>query len=84
MVMFYDNKRRDLPSTHNRPLYVTASVKGIKFKRAMLALGSSLNIISLRVLDAVETPRERISRQLVEVSSFRDHSTYTMGFVNLT
>lgn len=51
-VGFYDD-RRGLPTTHNRPLYVTASVNGVKLKRAMLDPGSSINIISLSTLEAV-------------------------------
>lgn len=29
-VVFYDNERCDLPSSHTRPLYVNANVKGIE------------------------------------------------------
>lgn len=52
-MVFYDNERCDLPCYHNRPLYVTAKVKEVELKRGMLVQGSSLNIISLSVLDEV-------------------------------
>lgn len=57
VTMFYDNDRCGLPSTHNRPLYVTASGNGVELKRAMLDPGSSINIISLSTLDAVGVPQ---------------------------
>lgn len=59
------------------------NVKPIELKRSMVDLGSSLNIISFSVLDVVGIPRDKIARQPIEVSSFRGHSMYTMGFVNL-
>lgn len=58
-------------------------MKVVELKRAMLDLGSWLNIISLSVLDAVGVSQDRITRQPIEVSSFRDNCTYTMVFVNL-
>lgn len=64
-------------------LIVTTGVKWVELKRAMIEKGSSLNIIPLSALDAVGIPRDKITKQLVEVSSFRGKSTYTMGFVNL-
>lgn len=35
-AVFYDNNRHRLPTIHNRPLYITESVKGVKLKRAAL------------------------------------------------
>lgn len=66
-----------------RSFYVTASVNGVELQSAMLDWGSSINIISLAVLDAVGIPREWITRQPVKVSSFRGHITFSVGFVNL-
>lgn len=62
-IVFYDNERYDLLSSHNGPLYVTASINGVELKRAMVDPGCSSNIISLSVLDAVSIPRERITKQ---------------------
>lgn len=49
----------------------------------MLDPGSLLNMISLSVLDAVDLLGDKIIRQSINVSSFRGHSTCTVGFVNL-
>lgn len=50
---FYENDRIDVRSHHKRPLYVTAKVRDLESKKAMLDQVSSLNIISLSVLDAI-------------------------------
>lgn len=73
VVVFYDNEQHNLPNTHNQPLYVTANMKGVELKRGMLDPGFSLNIISLSVLDPQVIPRDRITRQPIEVASFRGH-----------
>lgn len=58
-------------------------VRDVELKGAMLDQGSSLNIISLPVLDAMGVPQENITRQPIAVSGFRGGCTYTMGFVSL-
>lgn len=49
----------------------------------MLDCGSSLNIISLFVLDLVGVPWENITRRPIEVTGFGGDRTHTLGFVNL-
>lgn len=44
---------------------------------------SSLNIISLSILETVDIPQEGIASQSIEVSDFEANFTYTFGFVNL-
>lgn len=78
-AVFYDCV---LPTTYNLPLYITVSVKGVELKRAMLDPGSSIKIISLLTVAAVGVPRDKIVRQPIEVSSFRDQKAFTVGFVN--
>lgn len=58
-------------------------MNGVELKRDTLDSGSSLNIISLSALDAINMPQDRITRQPIEVSSIRGNITYTIGFVNL-
>lgn len=80
-VVFYDNDRCGLPTTHNRPLYITASMNVVELERFMLDFGSSINIISLSTLDMVGNSRDKIITQLTEVSSFRGNKTFTIDFV---
>lgn len=47
----------------------------------MLEPGSSLNIISLLVLEAVGIPRDKTMKQPIEVSGFGGN-IYTLGFEN--
>lgn len=49
----------------------------------MLDTSCSINIIFLLTLDVIGIPRDKIVRQPMEVSSFRGHKTFTIGFVNL-
>lgn len=49
------------------PLYVTVMVREVECKRTMLDQGSSLNIISLLVLDLVGVPQDNITRQSIKV-----------------
>lgn len=70
------------PSQHNRPLYVTAKVRDVELKRVLLD-ASSLNIISLDVLDDLGIPREKIQKHPFEVSSFNGSWSYTVGSISL-
>lgn len=81
-LVFYENNRRDVPTQHNRPLYVTTNVRDVELKRVLLDAGSSLNIISLDVLEDIGLPRERIQKQPFEVSSFNGSRTYTIGSIS--
>lgn len=45
-------------------------VKEVELKSAMVDPGSSLNIISLYVLNVEGVPRDNIMRQTIEVSRF--------------
>lgn len=53
--------------------------KWIEIKRSMLDHGSSIDIMSFSVFDAVGIPEERITRQPNKLSSFRGHNSYTLG-----
>lgn len=65
--VFYHNKRLELSSHHNIPLYVTTSIREAELKRAILDLGSLINIVSLSILDAVGVVRSSIQRQPIDV-----------------
>lgn len=49
----------------------------------MMDQDSSLNIIFLSTFEALRMPRDKITRQPIEVLGFDGNSTYTLSFVNL-
>lgn len=82
-LVFYENNRRDILTQHNKPLYITAEVRDVELRRVLVDVGSSLNIISLYVLDDIGVHREKIQKQLFEASSFNRNRTYTIGLLIL-
>lgn len=81
--VFYENNRREIPTQHNRPLYITVKVQHVKLRRVLLGASSSLNIISLDVLDDIRVSREKIQKQPFVVSSFNEIRTYRIGSMSL-
>lgn len=61
-MMFVENDRQNLPS---RPLYMTASIRDVELKGAMVDPGCSVNIIHLSILEAASVSRDRITKQLM-------------------
>lgn len=59
-LVFYENNCNDIPTQHNRLLYITAKVRDVKLRRVLLDMGLSLNIFSLDVLDDIGVPGEKI------------------------
>lgn len=51
--------------------------------RVLIDVGSSLNVISLDVLENLGIPCEKIQKQQFEVSSFNGSRTYTIGSISL-
>lgn len=47
-----------IASHHNRPLYVIASVREVELRRALIDLGSPLNIMSLSARDSRDSSRQ--------------------------
>lgn len=58
---------------------MTAKIRDVELKRAMIGQGSSLNIISVHALDAMRVLGENITRQLIEISGFGSSYTYNLG-----
>lgn len=61
-AVFYDDELRNLQTTHNKSIYLIASVNEVKLKRAMLDPGSLLT------LHAVGVSRDKIDHQEVNRS----------------
>lgn len=63
--------------------YVTAHIRNVELRLAMLDPGSSLDIMPLSTLEAEGIPRDTFFKQPVEVSSFRGNASLAFGFPNL-
>lgn len=61
-MVFYDRDTQVVPSQHNRPLYVTTSIRGVKFRLAMVDLGFLLNIMLVSTLEVVRMSQDKIIR----------------------
>lgn len=78
-VVFYENIDYIFPVITICPCMC---IRDVELKRAIIDPRSSLNIISLCVLEVARTPRDRITRQPIECH-FGGNCIYTLSFVNL-
>lgn len=82
-MVVYDNDRWDLPSHHNRPLYVKTSIQKLSWRGLRLIQGPFWISFPYQSLTQVRAPRDRIMRESIKLSNFGGDYTYTLGFVNL-
>jgi hypothetical protein len=68
---------------HRRPLYLSAVVKDVQVRRALVDTGSCLNLISLSTLQATNVSQQKIQGSPMEVTGFGGVTEYTMGHVQL-
>lgn len=73
-MVFYERDKHILPSHQNRPLYVTAYIRDMELRCAVIDLSSLLNIMPLSTLEAIGIPRDRII----------DHTSSTVARKNCT
>jgi hypothetical protein len=68
---------------HRRPLYLSAVVKDVQVRHALIDTSSCLNLIPLSTLQAANVSRQKIQGSLMEVTGFGGVTEYTMGYVQL-
>uniref|UniRef100_A0A2N9HE72 RNA-directed DNA polymerase n=1 Tax=Fagus sylvatica TaxID=28930 RepID=A0A2N9HE72_FAGSY len=68
---------------HRRPLYLSAVIKNVQVRRALVDTGSCLNLIPLSTLQAVDLPHQKIQGSPMEVTGFGGMTEHTMGHVQL-
>ena len=66
---------------HRRPLYLSAVVKDVQVRRALVDTSSCINLIPLSTLQAANVSQQKIQRSPMEVTGFRGVTEYTMGYV---
>ncbi|KAK9991381.1 hypothetical protein SO802_026366 [Lithocarpus litseifolius] len=70
-------------SDHRRPLYLAASINQIPIKRALVDIGTSVNLIPLSTLQAAGMLEGKIRGCPMEVMGFGRGGEYIMGHIQL-
>ena len=68
---------------HRRPLYLSALVKDVQVRCAMVDIGSCLNLIPLSTLQATNVSQQKIQGSPMEVTGFGGVTEYIMGHIQV-
>uniref|UniRef100_A0A2N9G4S2 Integrase catalytic domain-containing protein n=1 Tax=Fagus sylvatica TaxID=28930 RepID=A0A2N9G4S2_FAGSY len=71
-ITFTDEDMEVQYPDHRRPLYLSAVIKNVQVRRALVDTGSCLNLIPLSTLQAVDLPHQKIQGSPMEVTGFGD------------
>uniref|UniRef100_A0A2N9J1X6 RNA-directed DNA polymerase n=1 Tax=Fagus sylvatica TaxID=28930 RepID=A0A2N9J1X6_FAGSY len=82
-ITFTDEDMEVQYPDHRRPLYLSAVVKDVQVRRALVDTGSCLNLIPLSTLQAASVPQQKIQGSPMEVTGFGGMTKHTMGHVQL-
>uniref|UniRef100_A0A2N9HSS8 Integrase zinc-binding domain-containing protein n=1 Tax=Fagus sylvatica TaxID=28930 RepID=A0A2N9HSS8_FAGSY len=82
-ITFTDEDMEVQYPDHRRPLYLSAVIKDVQVRRALVDTGSCLNLIPLSTLQAVNLPQQKIQGSPMEVNGFGGMTEHTMGHVQL-
>uniref|UniRef100_A0A2N9GAJ7 RNA-directed DNA polymerase n=1 Tax=Fagus sylvatica TaxID=28930 RepID=A0A2N9GAJ7_FAGSY len=69
-ITFTDEDMEVQYPDHRRPLYLSAVIKDVQVRRALVDTGSCLNLIPLSTLQAVNLPHQKIQGSPMEVTGF--------------
>ncbi|PON51593.1 Aspartic peptidase domain containing protein, partial [Parasponia andersonii] len=67
--------------SHNKPLYVEAKANDLKFKRALIDSGSSINIMPWQTFKAASIPESRLIIQVTPLVTFASNAYVTKRHV---
>uniref|UniRef100_A0A2N9FYK3 RNase H type-1 domain-containing protein n=1 Tax=Fagus sylvatica TaxID=28930 RepID=A0A2N9FYK3_FAGSY len=82
-ITFTDEDMEVQYPDHRRPLYLSAVVKDVQVRRALVDTSSCLNLIPLSTLQAASVPQQKIQGSPMEVTGFGGMTEHTMGHVQL-
>jgi hypothetical protein len=82
-ISFTDEDMEVQYPDHKRPLYFTASINEVQVRRALVNIGSSLNLIPVSTLQAANISRRKIQGTPMEVTGFGGAAEYTIGHIQL-
>ena len=82
-ITFTDEDMEVQYLNHRRPLYLSAVVKDVQVRHALVDTSSCLNLIPLSTLQAANVPQQNIQGSPMELTGFGGVTEYTMGHVQL-
>ena len=82
-ITFTDEDMEVEHPDHLRPLYLMDTINGVQIRRALVDIGTSLNLIALSTLEAVGLASRRILGAPMEITGFRGSTESTEGYVQL-
>ena len=82
-VTFIDEDMEVQYPDHRQPLYMSAVIKDVQVRRALVDTGSCQNLIPLSTLKAANIPQQKIQGAPIEVIGFGGTTEYTMGHIQL-
>ena len=82
-ITFSDKDMEVGYSDHRRPFYLAISINQIPIKRALVDMGTSVNLIPLSTLQAAGILERKIQGCLMEVTGFGGRGKYTIGHIQL-
>ena len=68
---------------HHRPLYLIATINGVQIRRALIDIGASLNLITLRTLEVVSMAGKRILGAPMKITGFGGTAESIEGYIQL-
>ena len=81
--MFNDEDMLLGTAEHNRPLYITATIKECEVRRILIDPGSSINIITLRTLQSLQLSVKHLTNEKITIYGFNSNSSRALGSINL-
>uniref|UniRef100_A0A2N9EZT3 Reverse transcriptase/retrotransposon-derived protein RNase H-like domain-containing protein n=1 Tax=Fagus sylvatica TaxID=28930 RepID=A0A2N9EZT3_FAGSY len=82
-INFIDEDMEVQYPDHRPPLYLSAVMKDVQVRCALVDTSSCLNLIPLNTLQAANVPQQKIQGSPMEVTGFGGVTKYTMGHVQL-
>ena len=82
-ITFTDEDMEVEHPDHRRPLYVMATINGVQIRRALVDIGTLLNLIALSTLEAVGLTSRRIMGVSMEITGFEGVIESTKGYMQL-
>jgi hypothetical protein len=82
-ISFTDEDMEVQYPDHKSPLYLTASINEVQVRRALVDIGSSLNLIPVSTLQAANISRRKVRGTPMEVTGFGGAAEYTIGHIQL-